>query len=66
MTPADLMEYSEFNRSFLEYVRAAKKAGRSVEDAAKAYTFPPQYAGYRAPQPDSVKNNIEVIYAELK
>ena len=66
MTPADLMEYSEFNRSFLEYVRAAKKAGKSVEDAAKAYTFPEKYAGYRAPQPDSVKNNIEVIYAELK
>jgi glyoxylase-like metal-dependent hydrolase (beta-lactamase superfamily II) len=66
MTPADLMEYSEFNRSFLEYVRAAKKAGRSVEDAASAYAFPEKDAGYRAPQPDSVKNNIEVIYAELK
>jgi cyclase len=66
MTRADLMEYSEFNRSFLEYVRAAKKAGKSVEDAARAYAFPEKYAGYRAPQPDSVKNNIEVIYAELK
>ena len=66
MTPADLMEYSDFNRSFLEYVRAAKKAGKSVEDAASAYAFPAKYAGYRAPQPDSVKNNIEVIYAELK
>jgi len=66
MTPADLMEYSEFNRSFLEYVRAAKKAGKSVEDAASAYTFPEKYVGYRAPQPDSVKNNIEVVYAELK
>jgi cyclase len=66
MTPADLMEYSEFNRSFLAYVRAAKKAGKSVEDAASAYAFPDKYAGYRAPQPDSLKNNIEVIYAELK
>jgi cyclase len=66
MTPADLMEYSEFNRSFLEYVRAAKKAGKSVEEAASAYAFPEKYKGYRAPQPDSVKNNIEVIYAELK
>jgi hypothetical protein len=66
MTPADLMEYSEFNRSFLEYVRAAKKAGQSIEDAASAYKFPEKYMGYRAPQPDSVKNNIEVIYAELK
>jgi glyoxylase-like metal-dependent hydrolase (beta-lactamase superfamily II) len=66
MTPADLREYSDFNRSFLEYVRAAKKAGTSVDDAAKAYKFPEKYATYRAPQPDSVKNNIEVIYAELK
>jgi hypothetical protein len=41
-------------------------AGKSVEDAASADTFPPKYAGYRAPQPDSVKNNIEIIYAELK
>jgi glyoxylase-like metal-dependent hydrolase (beta-lactamase superfamily II) len=66
MTPADLKEYSEFNRTFLDYVRAAKKAGKSVEDAASSYTFPEKYAGYRAPQPDSIKNNIEVIYAELR
>jgi glyoxylase-like metal-dependent hydrolase (beta-lactamase superfamily II) len=66
MTVADLKEYSEFNREFLDYVRAAKKAGRSVEDAAAGYAFPAKYAGYRAPQPDSIKNNIEVIYAELK
>jgi hypothetical protein len=37
-----------------------------VADAASAYTFPEEYAGYRAPQPDSIKNNVEVIYAELK
>jgi cyclase len=66
MTPADLQEYSEFNRSFLDYVREAKKAGLSIADAASRYKFPERYAGYRAPQPDSIKNNIEVIYAELK
>jgi glyoxylase-like metal-dependent hydrolase (beta-lactamase superfamily II) len=66
MTPADLKEYSDFNRSFLEYVRTAKKAGTAVEAAASAYKFPEKYANYRAPQPDSIKNNIEVIYAELK
>jgi hypothetical protein len=66
MTPADLMEYSEFNRDFLTYVREAQKAGKSVDEAAGAYKFPEKYAGYRAPQPDSVRNNIEVIYAELK
>lgn len=66
MTPADLMEYSEFNRDFLNYVRAAKKAGKSVDDATSAYKIPEKFSGYRAPQPDSVRNNIEAIYAELK
>jgi glyoxylase-like metal-dependent hydrolase (beta-lactamase superfamily II) len=66
MTPADLKEYSEFNRDFLTYVREAKKAGKSVDEAASGYKFPDKYASYRAPQPDSIKNNIEVIYGELK
>ncbi len=66
MTPADLKEYSEFNRDFLSYVRAAKQAGKSVDEAASGYTFPERYAGYRAPQPDSIRNNVQVIYDELK
>ena len=66
MTPADLKEYAEFNRDFLAYVREAKKAGKSVDEAASGYKFPEKFAGYRAPQPDSVKNNVEVIYGELK
>jgi cyclase len=66
MTPADLIEYSEFNRDFLAYVREAKKAGKSVDEAASAYQIPEKFSGYRAPQPDSVKNNVEAIYAELK
>jgi len=66
MTPADLKEYVEFNRDFLAYVREAKKAGKSVDAAASSYKIPEKFAGYRAPQPDSVKNNVEVVYAELK
>ena len=66
MAPADLQEYSAFNRDFLSYVREAKKAGKSVDDAAGAYKIPEKYSGYRAPQPDSVRNNIEAIYAELR
>jgi glyoxylase-like metal-dependent hydrolase (beta-lactamase superfamily II) len=66
MTPADLREYSEFTRDFLAYVRAAKKAGKSIDEAASGYKIPEKYTGYRAPQPDSIKNNVEVIYAELK
>ena len=66
MTPADLKEYADFNRDFLAYVREAKKAGKSVDEAAGSYKIPEKYAGYRAPQPDSVKNNIEVVYSELR
>jgi glyoxylase-like metal-dependent hydrolase (beta-lactamase superfamily II) len=66
MTPADLKEYADFNRDFLAYVREAKKAGKSVDEAASGYKVPEKYAGYRAPQPDSVKNNNEAMYAELK
>jgi cyclase len=66
MTPADLREYSDFNRDFLNYVRQAKKAGQSVDEAASSYKIPEKYAGYRAPQPDSIKNNVEVIYGELR
>ena len=47
-------------------MRGAKKAGLSIDDAASRYKFPERYAGYRAPQPDSIKDNIEVIDAELK
>ena len=66
MTPEDLKEYAEFNRDFLAYVRDAKKAGKSIDEAAGGYKFPEKFPGYRAPQPDSVKNNVEVIYSELK
>ena len=60
------LETPEFQRQSRDFADAAKKAGKSIEDAASAYAFPEKYAGYRAPQPDSVKNNIEVIYGELK
>ncbi|MEO8256666.1 MAG: MBL fold metallo-hydrolase [Acidobacteriota bacterium] len=66
MTPADLQEYAAFNRDFLAYVRAAKQAGKSVDEAASGYKIPERFVGYRAPQPDSVKNNVEVVYGELK
>ena len=66
MTPADLMEYpSSTARSSSTSGRRRRQASR-WKTRRSAYTFPEKYAGYRAPQPDSVKNNIEVIYAELK
>ena len=45
MTPADLKEYAEFNRDFLAYVREAKKAGKSIDEAASGYKFPEKFPG---------------------
>ena len=64
MTPADLREYSEFNRDFLNTVREGKKAGKSVEQIVKEWTMPAKYTGYAAPQPARVQSNVENIYKE--
>ncbi len=66
MTMADLQEYAQFNREFLAAAQAAKKAGKSPEDAAKGWTQPAKYAGYAAPQPARLLANMQVIYAESK
>src|SRR5262245_14552067 len=42
----DLRKWADFNRSFLNQMREAKKAGRTVEDVTKTWTPP---AGFVAP-----------------
>jgi cyclase len=66
MTIADLREWSEFNRDFLTYVQEGKKAGKSADDLAAAWTLPSKYTGYATPQPARLKGNIEVVLAETK
>ncbi len=66
MTWADLKEYIAFNREFLNDVRAAKQAGKSVADVAGTWKSPPKYKGYTAPQPDRLRDNVQVIYTELE
>jgi glyoxylase-like metal-dependent hydrolase (beta-lactamase superfamily II) len=65
MTMADLMEYVAFNREFLRDVQAAKKAGKSVDDVAAPWKIPAKYAGYAAADPNRLKNNVKLAYAEL-
>jgi cyclase len=65
MTPADLKEYAQFNRDFLAFVQEGKKAGRSAEDIAKAWTLPPKYAGYNIAQPRLLAN-VQVVYGETR
>jgi glyoxylase-like metal-dependent hydrolase (beta-lactamase superfamily II) len=66
MTLADLREYAEFNREFANALRAAKKAGRSIDDVASSWTIPDKYKGYGKPQPARLRSNVEVIYNEIK
>ena len=66
MTPAELMEYATFNREFAEAVRAAKKAGTSVEDFVKSYSVPAKFTGYQPAQEARVRSNAQVIYDEIK
>lgn len=66
MTVADLREYAQFNKDFLADMRAAKAAGKSVDDVAGSWTMPAKYAGYAAVQPPRLKSNVQVIYDELK
>lgn len=66
MTPADLREYADFNRDFLNYVREGKKAGKSVDEIVKSWTMPAKYKGYAAPAPARLQSNIENIYKEAR
>lgn len=65
MTWADLAEYASFNREFLNDVRAARKAGRTVADVASAWKIPAKYAGYTPPMPERLRDNVQVVYDEL-
>jgi glyoxylase-like metal-dependent hydrolase (beta-lactamase superfamily II) len=66
MTWGDLKEYIAFNREFLETVRAARKAGRTVDEVAANWKTPAKYVGYEPPQSaDRLKGNVQVIYNEL-
>ena len=65
MTMADLREYAQFNKDFLEFVRAGVAAGKTAETIAAEYKVPARYAGYTAAEA-RVKSNVQVIADELK
>jgi hypothetical protein len=70
----DLKMYTEFNREFIEAVKAAKKGGKTIDDVVSAWKVPARYleAGYSQPSgdtgqsPSRVRMNAEVIWNELK
>ena len=73
---ASLAEYAEFNREFLSYVQAARKAGKSAEQAAMELKLPAKFNAYIAPTPipgaeflgaarPFAEKNVMAAYAEL-
>src|SRR5438445_12037548 len=64
MTFADLKEYAAFNREFFNDAKAAKKAGKSSDDAATAWKIPAKYTGYAPADANRLKNNMKLAYSE--
>ena len=72
---AAFVEYAEFNRAFLSAVQAARKAGRTAEQAAAEFTLPAKFDAYVSTAPPAVaflgtgqqraRGNVAAIYAEL-
>ena len=67
VTIADVQMYSEFIRDFVSSVRAAKKAGQSIDDVVNSWKVPERYtqAGYLQPQPARIRPNVEVLWKEI-
>ncbi len=67
MTMADVREYAEFNREFVNAVRAAKKAGQTIDDAIN-WKVPERFLknGYNQPMPQGLRSNATVVWNEIK
>ena len=64
-TRADLREFIQYVRDFVKTAQDGKKAGKSVDEVAKAWKTPAKYAGYEAmPIPVRVRANVELIFKE--
>jgi glyoxylase-like metal-dependent hydrolase (beta-lactamase superfamily II) len=67
MTPADLKEYADFNKEFIDWVKAEIKAGKTAEAAAAEYKLPARYKDYRVVEFfGGMAGNIQTAYKELK
>ena len=59
---AAFLEFSEFNKEFLAATQAAKKAGKTPEQAIAEFKLPEKFSAY---QMTGLKDNVAKIYAEL-
>ena len=71
MTFDDLRKWADFNRGFLDTMRAAKAAGKTVEQAASEWKNP---AGFQTPATEQaaqgarlrLQANVQTVYSEIK
>jgi glyoxylase-like metal-dependent hydrolase (beta-lactamase superfamily II) len=67
MTFDDLRRWAEFNRGFLEQMRAAKKAGKTPEQTAKEWKAPAGFQPQDTPAAQTrLAANVQSIYNEIK
>ena len=66
MTMADLKTWADFTRDFVNAVREAKKAGKSVDDVVASWKVPEKYTGYGTPPATFMKNAATVIFEEMR
>ncbi len=62
MTLKDLEEYQRYTADLLTAVQSARKAGKSVDDAAASINLTEKYKGYKS---ERVKQAVQDIYDEL-
>lgn len=65
-TPAEMKEFAEFVREFVTTIQAAKKAGKTSDEAAASWSTPAKYKGYAPANADRAKAYAKVIYDETK
>lgn len=65
-TVAEMKEFAEFVREFVSSIQAAKKAGKTSDEAAAAWSTPAKYVGYAPANADRAKVYAAIIYAETK
>ncbi len=69
MTWVDLADFSQFNKDFVTWALAEKKAGQTAEQAAAQYKVPEKYKGYSGnvnPIFGGMKALIQSVYDENK
>jgi glyoxylase-like metal-dependent hydrolase (beta-lactamase superfamily II) len=64
---ADVAEFAEFNRLYLEHARASLKAGKTPEQAKSDLKLPEKFSGYNLTGGrGGAAGNFAILYEELK